>query len=481
MVLYKREFLLNIIFLFLANLLIKPYYILFIERKFQNEVGTPAWGIYFTLFSLSMIPQILLDFGMTSYVNRQVAAHRIDSAMIWRQTFWLRPLFAVVFLIIFLLLTYVSGYLFEYPRIIFWISMNQILLAGILFIRAYISGLGYYRTDSLFSVSDKLLFILVFFFTGLFFPLNPLSLFLKIQFVSLLIPFLAGLLWISTKMNPGIPPFKFTIPIHILRECLPYTGIFILMVLFSRMEPVWIDLLRPDGARQSGLYAAAYRLLDAANMLGFLFAGILLPMFSNMISKRDQLGYQSLFDLAWKLMTAFAVLIAIPLVFYHRYIMQLLYEDAHEDVLNIVILNLIPLTINYLLSTLLTAANHARSMNRLFIISILINILGHTIFTARYGALGAAGTALITQCLTAILLAGFILHQKIVSIHWQHLKGLCFILAITGLTGWALNRIHLKPFLELIIFFVTTSAILAVSGLIPVKSILRLLFKSRST
>jgi len=477
MVLYKREFLLNIIFLFLANLLIKPYYIFFIEREFQNQAGTSNWGMYFTLFSLSMLPQIVLDLGMASYVNRRVASHPGDAKDIWIQTIWWRPVLALLFTLIFLLLTFLSGYLNRYPEIIFWIALNQILLSAILFFRAYISGLGYYRTDSLFSVADKVLFIVLMFFSGRFFSMDQVSSFLILQCISLAIPCFVGLVWVILKTKSAVPRGEFLFPFKILEECLPYAGIFILMVLFSRMDPVWIDFLRVDGARQSGIYAAAYRLLDAANMVGFLFAGLLLPMFSNALGRKDQHLYQSLFDLAWKLMTVSAVLIAVPLAFYHRHIMQWLYRDADEDVLSILMLNLIPLTINYLLSTLLTAANQARSMNRLFIFSIVVNASGHLLFTPTYGALGAAWTALFTQSFTSVVLAGFIFHQKLIGIHWHHLRGLVFSLVVTGMTGWVLQQVGLPPWYELMIFILVSVAIFLSTGLIPLRSVYQLIIR----
>lgn len=477
MLIYKKEFLLNLIFLFLANLLIKPYYIFFIEREFQNQVGTTAWGIYFTLFSMSMIPQILLDFGMTSYMNRKIAAHRTEAALVWQQTNWWRPVFALLFLIGYLILTAVSGYWVEYSGIISWIAINQILLASLLFIRAYISGLGHYRLDSLFSIADKLLFILLILFAGMVFPFDRLNSFLILQFLSLLLPVLLGLIWIAVNLKARIFLFNFSHPLKVLLDCLPYAGIFLFMVLFCRMEPVWIDLLRSDGPYQAGIYAAAYRLVDAANMLGFLFAGILLPMFSHAWTSFEKTNVQSLFDLSWKLMSAGAIWISIPVVFYHRYIMDLLYTDGLNEVLNPLMLNLIPLTLNYLLSTLLTAANRARHLNRLFLISIAINGIGHLCFTWNYGAWGAALVALLTQCSTTIMMILYIKHQNLVVLHGNHFKQVVFILGIMIALGVLLSFAEINPMMELIVFFSASLLILVFSGLIPVKSMYQLIFR----
>ena len=476
MVLYRREFILNISFLLLANLLIKPVYVLFIERDFQNQAGNETWGLYFTLFSLSMIPQILLDFGMTSYINQRVSSERTSTFELWKNTAWLRPLFALVFLVLYLLLAW--NHIQSQPVLVMGIAFNQILLAGLLYVRAFVSGLGHYRLDSLFSVSDKLLFIVLALFVSPSFEGQPIYTFLSIQFISLVIPLTAVLFWFWFKTRPGIRIGTLPAALGILRQCLPYAGIFILMVLFSRMEPVWLTWLRSDGARQSGIYAAAYRLLDAANMLGFLFAGILMPMFAHATGQKLWAQRQSLFDLAWKLMIVTSALIAIPLAFRHRYVMQVLYTDPVEDILHLTILNLIPLTINYLLSTLLTAAKEAGAMNRLFLISIGINVAGHLLTTRIYGAAGAAGVALVTQIMTSFLLTGLILYRKIIRFHWKHLGILVTVLSVAVLAGFLVRVLGLPSWAAILIHALVLLVFVLATKLLPLAQLFRLVFKS---
>jgi len=475
MAIYRREFVLNIGFLLLANLLIKPFYVLFIERDFQNQAGNEAWGLYFTLFSLSMIPQILLDLGMTVYVNQKISSDRSAALEIWKNTAWLRPFFALAFLVLYFLLA--GNSMRSQPFLILGIAINQILLAGILYLRAFVSGLGHYRLDSLFSVADKLIFILLALFIFPAFEGQPVFIFLSIQFYSLVIPLVTGLFWFWFKTKPGLRMGTLPAAIGILRQCFPYAMIFILMVLFSRMEPVWLNGLRNDGAQQSGIYAAAYRLLDAANMLGFLFAGILMPMFAHATGQKLWEQRQSLFDLAWKLMIVLASLIAMPLAFQHRYIMQALYTDPAEDILHLTILNLVPLTINYLLSTLLTAVKEAGAMNRLFLISICINAAGHLLVTRSYGAAGAAGVALVTQTITAFLLAGLIHLRKIIRFQWKHFGLMVMVLGMAVLTGTGVLYSGLPAPAAIPVHVLALLILVFSSNLLPLAQVFRLVFK----
>ncbi len=67
---------------------------------------------------------------------------------------------------------------------------------------------------------------------------------------------------------------------------LPYALLSLLMTFYTRMDAVLLRELLVDGDIQNGIYASAYRLLEAANMMASLVAMLLLPMFSKMIASK---------------------------------------------------------------------------------------------------------------------------------------------------------------------------------------------------
>lgn len=471
----RRELVINISFLLLANLLIKPYYIFFVERNVQNEAGAEAWGLYFTLFSLSMVPQILLDLGMTNFAIKEIAADKTKFELLWKQAIWIKPILSLLFFVVFLILVWAGGYIESNTRLIVWIGVNQALASFILFLRAFISGSGRYRWDSFLSVADKFVFILL--FVGLFLiDQRPIDRFLSLQTSSMLVSIGIALgLVLQTKKKtswslPSISELK-----SILSKGLPYALIFILMVLYCRMEPVWIDQLRQDGQLQSGWYAAAYRLLDAANMMGFLFAGLLLPMFSSSGKKTDEI--QPLFELAMQMMFSISTVIVVVIAFNSAYIMELLYHQDQGTLLIIVIVNLLPLTINYLFTTLITAAGRISHMNALFIISIIINILCHLILTRPYGAIGAAWSALITQVSTVLILGYFIHTNKLAVINFNVLKFILLSLISAIAIGWLTDQLNIGSEFKIFLQGVLIPVIWAGFGWIPLKEI-RYIFKT---
>ena len=69
----NRKFITNLLILLCLNLLIKPFWILGIDRTIQNTVGTESYGFYFAIFNLTFLFNILLDFGITNFNNKNIA------------------------------------------------------------------------------------------------------------------------------------------------------------------------------------------------------------------------------------------------------------------------------------------------------------------------------------------------------------------------------------------------------------------------
>src|SRR4030095_6076278 len=102
----QKVFFRNLVFLVALNILIKPVWILGIDRTVQNVVGTSAYGIYFVLFNLSMLTQIVLDIGISNYNNRYLARNENELIGHLSNIFSIKILLAAVYILITLLLGY---------------------------------------------------------------------------------------------------------------------------------------------------------------------------------------------------------------------------------------------------------------------------------------------------------------------------------------------------------------------------------------
>ncbi len=410
----NREFIINIFFLILINLLIKPFYLFGIDRVVQNEVAQGEYGLYFALFNFTYLFQIINDFGLQNYNNRNIAMH----PELLDKTFPSILLLKLGLGGIFLLLITVGFELLHFPTeqmpLLWAIGLNWILLSMILFLRSNISGLGMYRLDSLLSVLDKFLLIII---AGilLWTPILPrpfkIEWFVYAQSFSLFLTATIIFFLIFKRLNSFRLRIDYTLLKKLLLESLPYALAVFLMTVYFRIDGVMIERMLPDGKEEAALYASAYRLLDTANIFGFLFAGLLLPMFSSMLKNKENI--LPLLGLSFRLIWAGAVILAISCFFYRAEIMVALYDTGSAysgEIFGVLILSFIALSGSYIYGTLLVAKGILKKMNYVFATGLVLNFALNYYLIPTHKAYGAAFATLITQIF--ILVADIVLAIK---------------------------------------------------------------------
>ena len=476
----KREFLLNILFLLAINLLIKPFYIFGIDRTIQNRVGLEDYGLYATLFSFTFLLQIINDFGLQNFNNRNIAQHHQLLPKYFPNMLLLKMGLGIIYTILTIIVAVIIGYGSRQFHLLFFFIFNQILASAVLFFRSNISGLGFYRTDSLLTILDRLLLIIICSFL-LFssFITTPFQMewFVYAQSFSLsLTAIIAGsiifkkLPYFRLKFNPA---FLWLI----LKKSYPFALAIFLMTIYTRVDFVMIERIFVDGEQEAGIYASAYRLLDAVNVLGILFAGLLLPMSARLLKERQSI--RPLLRFSLQMLLCGAITLAVATYFFKKEIMFLLYDDASiysADILGVLMFTFIIISGGYIYSTLLTANNSLKEMNRIFGVSAVLNIIFNCLLIPQYGALGAAyatfftqGFAVISQVFIAkkafqlktdfyligtfLLLAGLLASISFLIITYTNLPWIVgFIMVLfSGIgLGFSLGLLKIASFLELL-------------------------------
>ncbi|MEM1319329.1 MAG: oligosaccharide flippase family protein [Bacteroidota bacterium] len=397
----NREFLLNIFFLITINLLIKPFFIFGIDRTVQNTVGAQEYGIYFVLLNFTYLFQIINDFGIQNFNNRKISQYSQLLDKYFPNILILKSLLATAYLGVIFAFGYWAGYSQQYFQLLLFIAFNQVLVSFIFYLRSNISGLAMYRIDSLISAFDKLLMIIfcsVLLWTPLLSGEFRIEYFVFAQSLSLALTALIAFIIVRKRIKRLQFVFNKPFLISILRESAPYALVIFLMTVYTRIDGVMIERLLDNGKYEAGVYASAYRLLDASNMIGFLFAGLLLPMFARMIKQGDSI--LALLRQSFQMIWTGAITLAIATYCFRTEIMLLLYTEADPywgEVLGMLMFSFIAVSGTYIYGTLLTANGSMRKMNIIFIISVGLNVVLNYFFILQYQALGAATVTLLTQ------------------------------------------------------------------------------------
>jgi O-antigen/teichoic acid export membrane protein len=403
----KKRFITNLALLIFLNLLIKPFWFFGIEVGVQNRVGEEMYGFYFSLFNFTFILTILLDLGINNYNNRSIAR---DNSLLRDHLSAIVPLkffLAFIFAVVVLISGKILGYSEEQFRLLWWLVLNQFLASLILYFRTNISGLQYFRTDSLLSVMDRSLMILL---TGLLLWGNVIQQpfriewFVYAQTISYSLTLITVAAIVFYRSGFFLPALSISRSMSILRMSYPFALLILLMSLFNRIDSVMLERLLTDGREQAGIYAQSFRILDAASQFSLLFATLLLPMFSKMFRTGEDVN--GLIRIALPLLLVTGISLALVAHFYNQEIIDLMYR-SHANysarIFSLLMIGFVFVSTSYIYGTLLTANNNLRQLNLLAAVTVVINISLNLILIPRYSAMGAAIASLASQAFYAVI------------------------------------------------------------------------------
>jgi O-antigen/teichoic acid export membrane protein len=172
-----------------------------------------------------------------------------------------------------------------------------------------------------------------------------------------------------------------------------------------------------EGEEQATVYASAFRLLDATNMIAFLFSVLLVPIFSRMIKNKESI--EEMVRLSFTLLMTMAVIIAAGSFFYSHELMDLLYRehvDESSNVFRLLMLGFIAISTSYVFGSLLTANGSLKQLNIIAACSMIISFTLNFILIPHLKAVGSAYASIITQFLSAtvqVIVAQFIFRFRI--------------------------------------------------------------------
>lgn len=371
----------------------------------QNTVGASEYGFYFALFNFSLLLNIFLDLGITNFNNRNIAQHNQLLSKHFSNIVGLKFLLGIFYLILILIGAFFIGYNERQIKFLLILAGNQFLLSLILYMRSNISGLHLFKTDSILSVLDRLLMIFIVGYLLLFkkdiFRIDWL---IYAQSASYLTTVIVAFFIIKTKSIGLKLYFNFQFFRVILRKSYPYALLVLLMTSYTRLDSVMIGRLLPDGDTQVGIYAHGFRILDAASQYALLFATLLLPIFSKMLLKKENIV--NLAKISFLLLVIPAIVIAINLFFYKKDVIYVFYDEHIQEsakVFGILILGFVPIATTYIFGTLLTANGNLKELNIMAGIGLVLNLVLNFILIPEFKAYGAAVASLITQGLTAAM------------------------------------------------------------------------------
>ena len=477
----RGNFVKNLLWLQLLNWLVKPLWILWIEREIQLRMGDSWYGVYTLHFNLVLLFAVLLDAGLNSYVSREIAAHgRLAHP---KRVFFLRLGLGLLYVVLVLAVAQVqSGIQGDF---LMYALINQILASVVLMLRSVLQGKQRFVSDSWLSVVDRVValaictWMLRVYTPAMFASEGGVLMFQLAQFFGYAMALLLGLVLVFWKKSvvvsaqlgldsagremggEGDIAQKNSNQKSLVdwsKEVVWFGVMALAMSIFTRIDVQMIQryagsalLNMPDldglklaaeaGYREIGVYAKGYRLLDAGLIFSALLSTQLLPLFSKRLATGEdnsEVIWMSLRLVLWVSMGA-----AMGAWFYGEPLINWLYHGQMElgatltqngvdipqamvysgEILNaamifkVLMLAFVPMSLVHVFGTFVTASGNMKWLATLAFICVGVNITFNYIEIPKVGALGAAAGCLITQWVFAG--ACLVKTQKLGGYQWQ--------------------------------------------------------------
>lgn len=471
----KKKFIFDLAILLVLNLLIKPFWTIIIEPKVQGQVGNVDYGAFFGVFNYSLLLNILLDFGVTNFNNRNIAQNHHLLSKHFSKMLGLKFALGLFYLAISLPI----GFIFMNFNFLMMLILciNTFFLSFILFLRSNLQALHLFRVDSIISVLDRV--IMIFLLVLMLLHVGGWQItvmdFVYAQTIGYFLTALISFVIVLRKTHTFNLHWDWAFNRLILKKSFPFAILVLLMTFYNRLDSLMIIKLLPGelGKEESGIYAKGFRLLDAANQIAYLFSIQLFPLFSKMLKHKENI--ENVVKLGFTLLITPALIVSISTIFYAEHFFEKIYTGDTEgyEILAVLMNCFTAVSLTYIFGTLLTANGNLRQLNMMALCGIGINILLNFILIPRYHAFGSAISSLVTQFLTGLIqvyisyrIFKFKPNKRLLLSVFLFIAGLFLINYFTlHLTGkWMLNFAIMLIFSGLLAF---------VTGMVNPKSVLR--------
>jgi O-antigen/teichoic acid export membrane protein len=226
-------------------------------------------------------------------------------------------------------------------------------------------------------------------------------------------------------------------------ESFPLMLNHLLATLFFKIDVPLLRTLRGDA--EVGRYGAAYKFLDAFNVIPSFFTFALFPLLSRQ-AQQDRPAMLRTYHFAIKLLTLVALPVAAAAWWLAAPLVGLLGGQAYLPdgafALQLMALSMPFGWINSVTNYLLVAAGQQRALTRCFAVAVLFNLGANLLFIPRYGYVAAAVITILSELVEGAAFQYFV-YRHIAPTPWLRLFGRAGMAAAAMLAAlWLGAQLH---------------------------------------
>ncbi len=352
-------------------------------------LGVELTGRYFFAISFATMFAVLMDFGLSPVLTKEVAQNKDEQAVYFQQIFSLKLLFTFLSLIFLATINYFFWGNDPVQLLIYLTMLTVALDSFTLLFYAFIRGQQNLRYESFGTIIFQM--IVMIFGLGVLKFTHNLFLLLIVLFVASLFNFLFSAFILRFKFQTKI---KFLWQKDLLKKILIIAWPFAVAAIFAKVYAYLDSILLKIflGDLELGFYSVAYKITFAWQFIPLGLVAALYPAFAHYF-KEDKAQLTKVFNRGFLYLSLIAWPLSFGIIALAPEIILKVYKPEFQSAilpLQILIVSLGFLFMNFSLSSLLNAANKQKINTRNLGFTMLLNIILNLILIPLIGVWGAA-------------------------------------------------------------------------------------------
>lgn len=370
--------------------------------EIQDVVGHEAWGMYAALFALGYLFLVFADLGINPYTTQKLAS---QPELMKTHAPGLLSL-KIILMFFYPIFMLGVGWALGYEGIeLYFLAIICLIHAGsqlMSFFRANFRAMQRFQIDAYLSVFDRIFLLLL--VPALFYTGMTIDGFIYMRILSVGVGAILFYILLVRMYGKIKASFDKSLLSKSLKSSMPFALMTLLYSVHDKVDQVMIE--RIAGQLETGLYAAAYRWIDAFSMYLWIVLPIFFARFAFFI--KDKKEQQGLLTFGQVIASLPIIFISIFGLFYGDKLLFLFDNSSPEELevmqacLKILFLALLVNGSFTIFSTLLTSTGYVKFVNQVILLSILLNIGLNAYFIPQYGAIASAWTTLLSFSLANV-------------------------------------------------------------------------------
>ncbi len=368
---------------------------LFAIAIMTRYLGPTGFGEYTTAFTFVSFFAIIADLGLTLVTVQMISPSDADESKIVRNLTAMRLISAISLLAIapiFALFLHFSksthlAMLAILPSFLFT-AMNQVLVG------VFQKKLRMDKSAIADTVGRIAMFVGIIISAKLDYGLTGIMLsFSAGGAISFILHFIFSLSYVRPGMEFDLKLWK-----EVVSRCWPLALTIIFNLLYLKTDTIILSALKSQ--EDVGVYGASYKVLDILTTLPFMFAGVVMPIFTAAWSEGKKDYFKKILQRSFDLMVILAVPLAIGAQILANPIMLAVTGEgfsASGPILSILMIAASLVFTSCLLSHALVAVGKQKEIIPSYLFTAITSIAGYLIFIPKYSYFGAAAVTIYSE------------------------------------------------------------------------------------